>query len=84
MFRRKIEVRPHKMKNYIGTNEIFHTKAEKRIGFFSSTARFRSVPYFMKTGNTAKWGKKKSIFQKSRENTPCDISNSLFIITDRK
>ena len=22
------------MKNYIGTNEIYHTKAEKRIGFF--------------------------------------------------
>ena len=33
-FRRKIKVRPQKMKNYIGKNEIFHPKAEKLIGFF--------------------------------------------------
>ena len=30
----------------------------KNSSVFSSTARFRSVPYFMKTGNTAKWRKK--------------------------
>ena len=43
-FRRKIEVRPQKMKNYIGTNEIFHTKAEKRIGFFLRPLVFARYP----------------------------------------
>ena len=38
----------------------------------------------LKTGNTVKLGKKKSIPQIGTENTPCDISNSLSFITDQK
>ena len=44
------------MKNYPGTNEVFHSEAEKGIDYFS-TARFRALLSFVKTGN-AKWGKK--------------------------
>ena len=43
-FRRKIEIRPQKMKNYIGKNEIFHTEAEKRIGFFLRPLVFARYP----------------------------------------
>ena len=43
-FRRKIKVRPQKMKNYIGTNEIFHPKAEKLIGFFLRLLVFARYP----------------------------------------
>ena len=30
----------------------------KKLSLLSSTARLGSVPYFVKTGNTVKWGKK--------------------------
>ena len=38
---------------------IFYSKDENHIGyFFSPIARSCAVPYFIKTGNTVKWGKK--------------------------
>ena len=49
---------PQKIKKFIERNEVFHSEAEKTFGFFSSAARFRTVPYFVKTNNTAKWGLK--------------------------
>ena len=55
----------------------------KMTSVISPTARLGAVPYFVKTGNTVKWGKK-SIFQIGTENTPCDISNALSFITDQK
>ena len=68
------------MKNYIGTNEIFHTKAKKRIGFFFDRS-FLLGALFHENWQYCKMGQKQ-IFQLSRVNTPCDISSSLFIITD--
>ena len=54
-FHRNIEVWPQKTKNYIGRNEVFHSDAKKHQ-IFSSTTRFRTVPYFVKTDNIEKWG----------------------------
>ena len=54
----------------------------KMASVFSPTARLGAVPYFIKTGNTVKWGKKNSIFQIGTENTPCDISNALSFNND--
>ena len=71
------------MINYTGTNEVFHPKA-KNSAVFSSTARFRTVPYFVKTGNTAKCDKKILILQIRTVYVPHNISNSLFIINDSK
>ena len=52
-----IEVWPLKSKNYKKNNVVFHTKTEAHVGI-SPTARLRAVPYFIKTDNTVKWGKK--------------------------
>ena len=43
-FRRKIQVRPQKMKNYIGKNEIFHPEAEKLIGYILRPLVFARYP----------------------------------------
>ena len=48
---------------------------------FSSNARFGAIPDFVKSGNTVKKGVKFLIFQIDK--LTCDISNSLFFITDQ-
>ena len=82
-FRRKIEVGPQKIKNYIGTNAFYHCEGEKHIGFF-----FLRPPVFARYPISGNWqtlqnGVKKFTFP-NKDSLPYNILNSLFIMPYRK
>ena len=83
-FSRKSEFKPEKTNNRDQRGVTFYPETENDCGLFSLTARFDRLPNFVKYGNTVRNGGKFSIFQKFWVNTPCDISNSLFLITEQK
>ena len=64
------------MKNYIGKNEIFHTEAEKRIGFFLRPLVFARYPISWKLAILQN-GVKKNRFSRKAGKIPLVIYQTL-------
>ena len=64
--------------------QFFILKPKTKSFFFSPTHPFMRSIIYLKNWQNHEMGQKKSIFEIGTENTPCDISNALYFITDQK